>query len=264
MPFHEEELLGTQVLQQERRDKFATQAADRIRSADRCLFSLLPHEELARLSGEWYEACAQGMLRENFAPIETWVREQSHRAAKQGFGPADLLELLQICRQCVMALDGWNEDALAIVDEVIEEVFDRIRPTLTWDSLDDSEDVTASSTEVEARESFATTLEPEHSGERRKFARNRLRFPIRVVSSGSRRAQDITQTESISRRGLYFVTTQEYQIEQVLKVNFPYWDHPGGINKEYSAKVTRLVQLPENRLGIGVEFLEILGRKDNR
>jgi hypothetical protein len=263
MPFNEEEVLGTQVLQQERRDKFASQTADRIRSSGRCLFSLLPHEELARLTGDWYEACSQGMLRGNFAPIETWVREQSHRAANQGFAPADLLGLLQICRQSVMALDGWNEDALAIVDEVIQEVFDRIRPNLVWDSLDDPEDGTASETLGESPESSATTSESE-CGERRKFARNRLRFPIRVVSSGTRGMQDITQTESISRRGLYFITCQDYQIEQILKVDFPYWNQPGGINKEYSAKVTRLVQLPENRLGVGIEFLEIPGRKDDR
>jgi hypothetical protein len=44
MPFEEEEATGAQLLQRERGGKFAPQAADRIRAAEKCLFSLLPHE----------------------------------------------------------------------------------------------------------------------------------------------------------------------------------------------------------------------------
>jgi hypothetical protein len=104
----------------------------------------------------------------------------------------------------------------------------------------------------------------EWTSERRRFTRNRLRFPIRVRAFGSQgQVEEITRTQSIARGGLYFVTCEDYQKEQVLKITFPYWNEPGGINREYAAKVVRLDHLPNKACGVGVDFLESLGRKAN-
>jgi hypothetical protein len=264
MPFQEGEATGAQVLQRERCGKFAPKAAARIRAADNCLFSLLPHEELSRLAGEWYEACSQAMLRGNYGPIDKWVRSQSNLAATQGFAPEDLLQLLRICRRSAIEVEGWNEDIFSSVDEVIREVFGAIRSELPWNIPDDLDyhldapigiEESVPSVEVEVDEEKWTS-------ERRRFTRNRLQFPIRVKGSGSKgHIEEITQTHSISRGGLYFVTWETYQKGQVLKINFPYWNEPGGINLEYAAKVVRLDRQPDATWGVGVNFLESLGRK---
>jgi len=43
-----------------------------------------------------------------------------------------------------------------------------------------------------------------------------------------------------------------------LQVTYPYWTHPGGINREYPARVSRLDQLPDGSVGIAIEFLQDL------
>src|SRR6202035_2937246 len=106
MPFHEEETTGAQVLQRKRCARFATEAAERIRSDEKCLFSLLPHQELSRLAGDWYDACAQAMLRGNYAPIDQWIRSQSRLATEQGFASEDILQLLFICRRSAIETES--------------------------------------------------------------------------------------------------------------------------------------------------------------
>ena len=266
MPFEDEEATGAQLLQRERGGKFAPQAADRIRAAERCLFSLLPHEELSRLAGEWYDACAQAMLRGNYAPIDTWVRTQSTLAASQGFAPQDLLQLLRICRQSAIEVESWNEDIFSAVAEVIQDVFGSIRSTLPWNIPDDMDYDLATPIEVEQREpgppSAPSVKEVKRTGERRRFTRNRLQFPIRVLDSGGNGiAEEIARTQSISRGGLYFLSSKGYRKDLVMKINFPYWNSPGGINVPYAVKVVRLDRLSDTTWGVGVDFLESLGRK---
>ena len=269
MPFEEEEATGAQLLQRERGGKFAPQAADRIRAAEKCLFSLLPHEELSRLAGEWYEACAQAMLRGNYAPIDTWVRTQSTLAASEGFAPEDLLQLLRICRQSAIDVESWNEDIFSSVDEVIQDVFGSIRSKLPWNIPDDQnyqldrriEDQQS----VRVVEVKVVELKEEaRTSNRRRFTRNRLQLPIRVIGSdGNGQAEQIARTRSISRGGLYFVSSKPYQIDHVMKINFPYWNSPGGINVPYAVKVVRLDPLPDTTWGVGVDFLESLGRRSH-
>jgi hypothetical protein len=261
MPFEEQELTAAQSLQGVRRERFAFQAAERIRSAEKCLFSLLPHDELSRMAGDWFDACAQAMLRGNYASIDFWVRTQAERAASQGFAPADLLQMMAICRQAAIDLESWNEDILSSVDEVIEEVFASIHGKIAWKAPEGHAFAIAAS-EIEpiwvGRDWVPET--EESTSERRKFARNRLQLPIRVKSGRNREIQEVTKTHSISRGGLYFITTREYKIDQSLRINFPYWDDHGGINREYDAKVIRLDRLPGQEWGVGVDFQEDLGR----
>jgi PilZ domain len=260
MPFQEEEATGAQLLQRERCARFATEAAERIRSDEKCLFSLLPHQELARLAGDWYEACAQAMLRGNYSAIDKWVRSQSCLAIAQGFTSEDLLQLLRICRQSAIDTESWNEDIFSAVDEVIQEVFGSIHPNTRWNTSVALGNDNGAANEVDT--SVPSAEVQERTSERRRFGRNRLRFPIRVRGSvRQRQVEEFTETQSVSRGGLYFVAHEEYENQQVLKISFPYWNEPGGINLEYAANVVRLDRRPDSTWGVGVDFLESLGRK---
>ena len=90
---------------EQRHAQFALQAADRIRCTESCSFSLLPQDELVRQAADWYQACAEGMLRGNYALIDLWVREQAARAAQEGFALEDLFELLRACRKCAIEVE---------------------------------------------------------------------------------------------------------------------------------------------------------------
>jgi hypothetical protein len=258
MQFEEEESTVAQLLQRERCGKFATRAAESIRAADHCLFSLLPLEELSRLAADWHEACAQAMLRGNYALIDAWVRSQAQLAAAQGFAPDDLLQLLSICRQCAIQMERWSEDIFSPVEEVTREVFKSIRAEIPWThagALEDLEEDVSADAETGAKEE-------ERTGERRRSSRNRLRFPIRVRNSGDhRRIDEITKTESVSRGGLYFVTGEKFQKDQILIIRFPYWNQPGSIDSEYLAKVVRIDPLPARNYGVGVDFIDSKDRR---
>jgi hypothetical protein len=260
MPFQEEETTGGQLLQRERGKRFANQTAERIRSVETCLFSVLPHEELSRMAEEWYEACAQAMLRGNYAPIDIWIRSQARLATTQGFAAEDLLQLLLICRLSAIENESWNEDIFSAVDEVMQEVFGSIYVNTPWKMAVAPETSTDTMTQVDA-----SALSPgveEWTSNRRRFTRNRLRFPIRVRGSGpSGQFEEFTFTQSVSRGGLYFVAHKKYENGQVLKISFPYWNDHSGINTEYSAKVVRLDDQLDRTWGVGIDFLESLGRK---
>lgn len=257
MPFQEQEVTDAQLLQKERGKQFANQAADRIRVTENCLFSLLPHAELSRLAEEWYEACAQAMLRGNYAPIDLWIRSQSCLAATQGFTPEDLLELLHACRRSAIKIESWNEDILSTVDEVMEEVFCSVHTNIPWKIASVPEASMAGISEAEAD---APVPEAEKwTTDRRRFTRNRLRFPIRVIGYGS--PEEFTFTESVSRGGLYFFAQGKYEIGQRVKVTFPYWNAHDCVDGEYAAKVIRLDAKRDKKWGVGIDFVESLGRR---
>ncbi|MFQ5696573.1 MAG: hypothetical protein ACE5HB_11330, partial [Terriglobia bacterium] len=109
----EQKSRSAQTRQQERRDRYAQVAGQRLREAPGCQFALLPYHELVRISAGWYDACAEAMLRANFLPIDAWVGENARVAAEQGFELADLLELLRLCRGAAIEKEGWNEDLFA-------------------------------------------------------------------------------------------------------------------------------------------------------
>src|SRR5579862_7056787 len=151
MPLEEQEVTAAQGLQRVRRERFASRAADRIRTTEKCLFSLLPHEELSRLAGDWYEACTQAMLRGNYAPIDFWVRSQAQRAGDHGFAAEDLFQLCSVCRDAAIEQESWNEDILSSVDEFIQEVIQSVRAKIAWkhqDTLDTAIDGASAADEL--------------------------------------------------------------------------------------------------------------------
>ncbi len=192
------------------------------------------------------------MLRGNYAPIDRWVRSQSEKAKEQGFAPEDLLRLLLICRSSAIELDSWNKDIFSAVDEVIEEVFGYLHPKILA-GIEEAEAKRAAAS-ADGKVTASSPEAGERTTDRRRFARNRLSLPIRVISSGNGSGQEVTHTKSVSRGGLYFVTSHEYKMDQVLKINFPYWSDSGAFNKEYPAKIVRLDPLPDHTWGVAVDF----------
>ncbi|HEV2520903.1 MAG TPA: PilZ domain-containing protein [Candidatus Acidoferrales bacterium] len=257
MPIEGYEVPGAQLLQQQRCQSFASLTADRIRTDEKCLFSLLPSDELARLAAGWYEACSQAMLRGNFAPIDKWIRSQSATAAAEGFTLEDVLELLRICRDSAFETERWSQNVFSKVEEVINEA---VRSTCGWPALSEEDWVALAPDGSELNPFSVPTEEP--PGERRTFERNRLQIPIRIFSSGGKwKAEEITVTKSISRGGLYFVTQGNYLVDQIVKVSYPNWTDHGAVNREYSAKVVRLDRVADHTWGVAIHFLESLGRR---
>ena len=202
----------------------------------------------------WYEACSQAMLRGNFAAIDQWVRNQSLMAVTQGFSPEDVLELLQICRSSAIETERWDRDIFFPVDEVVAEALH---------AMNDRPAGCEENGVATGLGDFGADLQPDKTlGERRNFARNRLQFPIRVRSAaGQWRTEEVTVTQNISRGALYFVTEGYYQEEQALQVCYPYWTDSGAINREYSAKVSRIERLSNKTWGVAIHFLGSLGSK---
>jgi PilZ domain len=257
----------TQERQQKQRcDRFAAGTAEAIGAAQQCLFSLLPYHERSRQAASWYTACAQGMLRCNYAPLDAWIKEQACLANAEHFELRDLLQLLRICRRSAIEIDGWDEDVFSAVDEVINEGIFAIRAEVSWEIpaglnyLKEAERKSAIAPELNALESAANSEVRE--GERRVSGRNRLALPIRLrhnTEFGQR--EEITNTQNVSQTGLYFKTQAAFQLQSRLQIIYPFWTDPGSINKEYTAEVARIDRLPDQSWGVAVEFLQNLRDK---
>jgi hypothetical protein len=181
-------------------------------------------------------------------------------ASTQGFAPQDLLELLNACRHSAIEIENWNEDIFSAVDDVMEEVFSSIHGNILWKIA------VARETSMDAASAIhAGVPEPDDekwTSDRRRFVRNRLRFPIRVAGHGpTGQTEEFGFTESVSRGGLYYFAHGTYQTGQLVKVTFPYWNVHDCINIEYTAKVIRLDERPDYTWGVGIDFVESLGRK---
>jgi hypothetical protein len=257
----------TQERQQRQRcERFAAGTADAIGAAGQCLFSLLPYEERVRQAASWYDACAEAMLRCNFAPLDEWIREQACKAAEENFELDDLLQLLRICRKSALEIDGWDEDIFSTVDEVINEALLAIRPNVSWnipDHLNYLKVLASKSASQPASKAPDPSAPAEvREGERRISGRNQLALPIRVrCTTGKSPSDEITLTQNVSISGLYFRTPENYKLGSTLQVTYPYWTGPGSINKVYSGRVARLDRLPDGSWGVAVEFLQSLRNK---
>lgn len=241
----------------QRREKFAGLTAERLRATEDCQFSLLPFDELARVTGNWYEACAQAMLRGNYSPIDELVRDQARVAAEQGFQLEDVMQLLRLCRRTAIEVEGWNEDQFADVDAIIDEAFAYLRNKVPWDIPDGLNYMTGRS---RAAPPFGLAAEQPH-GERRTHARNRLRLPIRIQGAlRSGKVDEMTHTANVARGGLYFISSNPYTIGLTLTITYPYWEGPGAINKEYPARIVRVDAQADGRRGVAVKFLVSLER----
>jgi hypothetical protein len=267
--------------QKRRARVFGAKAAKRIRVCRDCQFSLLPPEELSRLATGWYEAAAEATLNGDFSPISEWVRRQARTSAEQNFELADTLELFRLCRTAAIEQEKWDQDLFSVVDDVINETLQSIRSEVSWEiprklnylsTVASEEGSPASQVEAPRPATIvdavvSQTKEPYEpwsfgqSTNRRDFARNRLRLPIRVTSS-SRNIREVMLTENISRGGLYFLTRDSsYHLKMQLRVTYPYWTDPGAINKEYAAEVVRIDRRTDGWSGIAIDVADLSRRQ---
>lgn len=271
MHFHQEEQESTiaQTRQNERRDRYAAVAGERLRGASDCQFSLLPYDELVRVAATWYTACADAVLRGNYAPIDNLVREQARVAAEQGFELLDLMQLLRLCRQVAIEKEGWNEDLFADVDAIIDEALAALRQQVSWDIPDGLNYLTGLSkadrertlAELKAQEEAARVVAAEAHGERRIHRRNKLRLPIRVRGLlGLGPVDEFTRTENVAKGGVYFVSEHPYFKTASLQVIYPYWSTPDALHHEYPAEVVRVDEREDGKKGVAIKFLVSLGK----
>lgn len=251
----EPETTKAQARHNERRERYAARAGERLRAASDCRFSLLPYEELVRIATTWYEACAEAMLRSNYAPTDSLVRAQARVAADEGFEANDLFQLLRLCRQVAIETDGWKADQFADVDAIIDDALAALRHQLPWKL---PEGVSYLSGVSAGEEEEKKSDEPR--GERRVHIRNKLRMPIRVRGMAeSSPLDEFTHTENVAKGGLYFLSKKPYTKGSRLRVTYPYWSQPGAINHEYPAQVVRVDGRDDNRKGVAIKFLVSLG-----
>jgi hypothetical protein len=277
MLLDEDKVTEAAQFQRQRCAAFGARTAETIRAAKDCQFSLLPHEELARLASGWYDASAQAMLYGNFAPIDRWTQGQAQLAAAENFELEDMLGLLRICRSAAIQDEKWSEDIFSVVDEAINEALRCIGSAVSWNipaSLDYLRGNTgmperAEQPSVAQLAASKTTVPPapiseawsgKRSENRRDFGRNCLKLPIRVRAAAGAFLEELTHSENVSRSGLYFVTRRSaYKLQMALKITYPYWTERTAINQEYNAKVVRLDRLRDGLVGVAVEFTDGLG-----
>jgi len=257
MPLFDEQAAEEQRFRHlERRARFSNLAAERIRAAQECQFSMLPHDELARIASEWYQAGEQATVNANYGPFADLIVDWLKIAARQGFSLPDVSGLLRICRRSAVETDGWNDDVLGEVDAAVNEAFNSLAARLAWNVPEGYDYLTGQGKLAAPRSAAEAVAE----AERRIFPRNRLHIPIRIEANLLEGPlEEITETQNLARGGLYFRTANLFPIGARLEVTYPYWAELGGLNRDYPAKVIRVDFLPDDIFGIAIEFLVALG-----
>jgi hypothetical protein len=100
------------------------------------------------------------------------------------------------------------------------------------------------------------------TSERRGSRRCKFTQLMRIRPSDPERTHfdDMRNTVSVSRTGVYFHTTEiNYEIGMRLFLIMPYTNDPGSGNREYLAEVVRKDPLPNGTTGIGVKLLLEVG-----
>jgi len=98
--------------------------------------------------------------------------------------------------------------------------------------------------------------------ERRGSRRCKITQLMRIRPSDPERDpfEDIRSTESVSRTGAYFHSSETgYEVGMRLFVSMPYSKQPAAMVREYLAEVVRRDPLPNGLFGIGFKILMELG-----
>ena len=240
---------------------FANCTAARIRAAHKCAFSKLGHQELVQCVTEWYESCAQAMLRGNYSLIDRWVCKQGRIATNHRLELEDLLELLRICRSSAIEVAQWDPDALLPVDDVINEALHNGVDNPAWKISADMDFRGGNS--VYPSSIIDITImakeEPrERACERRIADRTSVQLPIWVTGNGitGYRLDLAVQTESVSSNGLYFLAYEPFSAGLRLHVRYPHSKDHGGVSNAFSAKVVRVDRRIGRYRGIAIQFLD--------
>jgi len=245
----------------QRRQHYAHAAAERLQLSEDTQFALLPFVELSRTAGLWFDAAHEALMRANYGPLDAFIHQEIEVGARQGFELDDMIMLLGLLRRTAIEEEGWNEDMLAEMDDVINEAFAGLRGQVNWEIPVGLNYLTGET--AADRERLSAAAAAAGAGkEKRTHGRNKLHLPIRVRAFLPKGAVDeITRTENVARGGVYFRSELPYHKDVRLHVSYPFWDTPGAINPQYQAEVVRVDDLEsETHRGIAVRFLETLGR----
>ena len=242
------------------RVRFAPVAGRRLREATDCRFSFLPYAELVRVASEWFDACAEAHLSANPGPIEDWLRGRAKTASDEGFELEDLLKLLRLCREAAMETEGWVDEELRTIDEIIDESLAGLREQIAWDIPEGLNYVSGkSAAEREAeQQAAAAAVKEEPRGERRAHTRAQLKLPIRVRGWAGEQVDEVIDTEDVGRGGVRFLSRKKFVKGFKIRVVYPFWEDPGAVNKEYPAEVVRVEKRDEGYV-VAIQFLVNLG-----
>ena len=99
--------------------------------------------------------------------------------------------------------------------------------------------------------------------ERRSSRRCKMKQLMRIRPSDPERDhfEDLRGTQSVSRTGVYFLTSEHgYEIGMRVFVTLPYLQNPAAPNREYLAEVVRKDRLANGLTGVGLKLLLELGQ----
>jgi hypothetical protein len=246
--------------QKKRREHYSAVAAERIQAAEDCQFSLMPYQELERTAAVWFEAAHEALMRANYGPLDALIREQVRVAAEQGFELDDLLLLLRGLRQAAIEEEGWSEEHLAEMDAVVDEALAALRGQTVWE-IPKGLNYRTGRTEADLERDRLAAEAAKGKQDRRGFGRNKLHLPIRVTAflpGGP--VDEITRTENVAKRGIYFLSKYPYYKSVRVHVKYPYWQSPGALNPDYEAEVVRVDERKGHK-GIALRFLRDIGKR---
>ncbi|HVA72019.1 MAG TPA: response regulator [Candidatus Limnocylindrales bacterium] len=111
-----------------------------------------------------------------------------------------------------------------------------------------------------ATNELAPAAHAETASERRRRKRIKVSAQVRVRATDPK-ADAFTvigMSVDISRDGILFSTARrDFWKGMSLGVTFPFSDAPGALNAEQSAEVVRTIELPENKMGVAIQFRHI-------
>ena len=113
--------------------RYSAEAGRQLRADEECRFSFLPYQALVLIASAWFESCEEAMVRGNYGPTEDWLRATARIASSQGYELVDMLRLMRTCRRVAIEKEGWVEDQMEALDEIIDETLQRINPDVSWD-----------------------------------------------------------------------------------------------------------------------------------
>ena len=262
--------IQTEGAQNERPDRFAAVAGERLRQAAGFKFSELPYDQLVSVAAGWYHACTEAVLRGHYLPIYNWVHGQARRGSEQGFELAELLELLCRCRQVAIETEGWHEDFFAELDAVIDDALAGLRSEVPWTIPAGLNYLTYKSpAPLEGEQQFqpltpSSQVAEAAARERRAHDRSKLSLPVRIIAVLREGVMDeVTTTENVAMGGVYIITETPYLQWTSLEVMYPFWDTPGAMNRACRAQVMRVDELEGSKRGVAIKFRRHLGSRSS-
>ena len=106
----------------------------------------------------------------------------------------------------------------------------------------------------------ASSSEMDRASDRRRRARVKVsaQVRIRVTDSKAEPFTEIATSVDVSRDGILFATARrDFWKGMSLGVTFPFSTAPNALNAEEPAEVVRTLELPDNKLGVAIQFRRI-------